>query len=128
MKLQVQRIPVLFAGGTPTEYTTGTASTGAEKVRKAAGDAGAAANIGKVLVITTGIYKGAFAPITDYSSGSSEYTTGGAGIITALNATDKYMIFDTMADCLQVFRGYESNSSYNDDLYFDGISELTHFK
>ena len=38
VKLQVQRIPVLFAGGTPTEYTTGTASTGAEKVRKAPAD------------------------------------------------------------------------------------------
>jgi len=50
VKLQVQRIPVLFAGGTPTEYTTGTASTGAEKVRKAPADGGAAANVGKVLV------------------------------------------------------------------------------
>lgn len=128
VKLQVQRIPVLFAGGTPTEYTTGTASTGAEKVKKAGADGGGAANVGKVLVITTGIYKGAYAPIIDYTAGTTEYTTGGAGIITALTATDKYMIFDTMADCLQVCRGYESNSSYNDDLYFDGISELTHFK
>jgi len=33
-----------------------------------------------------------------------------------------------MADALQVCRGYESNSSFNDDLYFDGITELTHFK
>lgn len=76
VKLQVQRIPVLFGGGTPTEYTTGTVSSGAEKVKKAAGDPGGAANVGKVLVITSGIYKGAFAPIIDYTSGSSEYTTG----------------------------------------------------
>ena len=76
VKLQVQRIPVLFGGGTPTEYTTGTVSSGAEKVKKAPGDPGAAANVGKVLVITSGIYKGAFAPIIDYTSGSSEYTTG----------------------------------------------------
>lgn len=128
VKLQVQRIPVLFGGGTPTEYTTGAVSSGAEKVKKAAGDPGWAANVGKVLVITSGIYKGAFAPIIDYTAGTTEYTTGWAGIITALTATDKYMIFDTMADCLQVCRGYESNSSYNDDLYFDGITELTHFK
>jgi len=76
VKLQVQRIPVLFGGGTPTEYTTGTVSSGAEKVRKAPGDPGGAANVWKVLVITSGIYKGAFAPIIDYTSGSSEYTTG----------------------------------------------------
>jgi hypothetical protein len=38
VKLQVQRIPMMLSGGTPTEYTTGTASTAAEKVRKAPAD------------------------------------------------------------------------------------------
>lgn len=128
VKLQVQRIPVLFAGGTPTEYTTPSVASAAEKVKKSASDTTPTANIGKVLVITTGVYKGAFAPITDYTSGTTEYTLWGSWIITALAASEKYMIFDTMADCLQVCRGYESNSSYNDDLYFDGITELTHFK
>lgn len=128
VKLQVQRIPMMLSGGTPTEYTTGTASTAAEKVRKAPADGWAAANVGKILIVTNGIYKWAFAPIIDYNSGSSEYTTGWAGIITALPATATYRIFDTMWDALQVCRWYESNSSYNDDLYFDGITELTHFQ
>jgi len=55
--LQVQRIPVLFAGGTPTEYTTPSVASAAEKVKKSASDTTPTVNIGKVLVITSGIYK-----------------------------------------------------------------------
>lgn len=128
VKLQVQRIPMMLAGWVPTEYTTAAVATAAEKVKKSASDTTPNANIGKVLVITSGIYKWAFAPIVDYSNTDTEYTTGWAGIITKLPAGITYRIFDTMADALQVCRGYESNSSFNDDLYFDGITELTHFK
>lgn len=128
VKLQVQRIPMMLAGGTPTEYTTPSASSAAEKVKKSASDTTPAGNIWKVLVITSGIYKWAFAPIVDYTTASTEYTLWGAGIITALPAGITYRVFETMWDALQVCRGYESNPSNNDDLYFDGITELAHFK
>jgi hypothetical protein len=128
VKLQVQRIPMMLAGGVPVEYTTPNIATAAERVKKSASDSTPSWNIGKVLVITSWIYKWAFAPIVDYSTTDTEYTTGWAGIITKLPASITYRIFDTMADALQVCRWYENNSSFNDDLYFDGITELTHFK
>lgn len=58
----------------PTEYTVASASSGAEKIKKNAADIpNANDNVGKILMITNGVYKGCYASIIAYD-GSSEYT------------------------------------------------------
>lgn len=76
VKLQIQRLPVNISGALPTSYTTPSASSAAEKVKKSGSDPGGASNVGKTLMITSGTYKGAFASIIDYTAGTTEYTTG----------------------------------------------------
>lgn len=48
----------------PTQYTVAALSTGAEKIKKAAGDTlNANNNVGRILMITNGVYKGCYASI-----------------------------------------------------------------
>ena len=50
-----------------TNYTVASASSGAEKIKKAAGDTlNANNNVGKILMITNGVYKGCYASIIAY--------------------------------------------------------------
>ena len=52
-----------------TEYTVAAVSSSAEKIKKAAGDTlNANNNVGKILLITFGIYKGCYAPIISYDT------------------------------------------------------------
>ena len=61
----------------PTQYTVAAVSSGAEKIKKAAGDTlNANNNVGKILMITNGVYKGCYASIIAYDSVNSEYTLG----------------------------------------------------
>lgn len=128
VKLQIQRLPINLSWALPTSYTTPSTATTTERVRKDASDTGGASNIGKILMVTSGTYKWAFASITDYVSGTSEYVTWWAGIITALPASVTYVVCDTLWDCLQICRWYESNSSFNNDIYFNGIIEQTQYQ
>lgn len=128
VKLQIQRVPLNISGSAPTTYTMGSATTAAETVYKDAADAGWAANIGKICMVTSGVYKWAFAPIIDYQSSGTKYVLWWAGILLWMPAGTTYVICDTTGDALQVCRWYESNASYNDDLYFNGITEMTYLK
>ena len=106
----------------PTEYTMPSAATGAEKVKKAAGDTlNATNNIGKVLLITSGVYKGCYASIIAWDG--TEYTLWGAGIITALPISTTYQLYDFVSDVLMVSRSI----SWQNELFFDGIMELTQY-
>lgn len=105
-----------------TQYTVATVSTGAEKIKKAAGDSlNANNNIGTVLLITNGIYKWCYAPIIAYDSATSEYLLGWSGAITAPAATTTYKRYDTVGDALQVTQWYGNA----DELYFNGTVENT---
>lgn len=60
-----------------TEYTVAAVSSSAEKIKKAAGDTlNANNNVGKILLITFGIYKGCYAPIISYDTVNAEYSLG----------------------------------------------------
>ena len=60
-----------------TQYTVAAASTAAERIKKAAGDTlNANNNVGKILMITNGVYKGCYAYIIAWDSATSEYTLG----------------------------------------------------
>ncbi len=105
-----------------TEYTVAAVSSGAEKIKKAWGDTlNANNNVGKILLITLGIYKGCYAPIISYDTVWAEYSLGWSGAITAPAATTKYKLFDSIWDALQVARWYADQ----DELYFNGIIENT---
>jgi len=105
-----------------TEYTVLTTSSGPEKIKKAVGDTlNANNNVGKILLITFGIYKGCYAPIISYDSAGAEYSLGWSGAITAPTSTTKYKLFDTIWDALQVARWYADQ----EELYFNGIVENT---
>lgn len=105
-----------------TQYTVAAVSTGAEKIKKAAGDSlNANNNIGTVLLITNGIYKWCYAPIIAYDSATSEYLLGWSGAITAPSATTTYKRYDTVGDVLQVTQWYGNA----DELYFNGTVENT---
>jgi len=104
------------------EYTVAALSSGAEKIKKAAWDTlNANNNIGKILLFTFWIYKGCYAPIIAYDTGTSEYLLGWSWAITAPLATTKYKLFDTIWDVLQVARWYADQ----DELYFNGLVENT---
>jgi len=106
-----------------TNRTSPTLASGPEKVMRDAADTlNGNNNIGTILLITSGIYKGCYAPIISYSSAWGwEYSLGWSGVITALPAATTYKRFDTIKDVLQVAR-WDSNL---DELYFNGIVENT---
>ena len=77
IEFSTQRVPMNTSGADSTQYTVAAESTGAEKVKKAAGDTlNANNNIGTILVVTNGIYKGCYASIIAWDSTTSEYTLG----------------------------------------------------
>lgn len=108
----------------PTTRTSPTVATGAEKVKKDAADTlNSTNNVGKILIVTSGVYKGCYASIISYDVAGTEYTLGGSGIITALPASTTYKICDFVSDVLMVCRGTSSQQ----ELFFDGILPLTHY-
>ena len=125
IEFSTQRVPMNASGADSTNYTVAAVSSGAEKVKKAAGDTlNANNNIGKILIVTNWVYKGCYASIISWDSAWSEYTLGWAGIITALPATTTYKLFDFVSEAMMVCRG----SSNQEELFFDGITELTWFQ
>lgn len=108
----------------PTQYTVAAVSSGAEKIKKAAGDTlNANNNVGKILMITNGVYKGCYASIIAYDTAWAEYTLGGSWAITAPPATTTYKLFDFVSDALCICRG----SSSQNETFYDGIMPLSHF-
>lgn len=108
----------------PTTRTSPTVATGAEKVKKDAADIPSATNnVGKILIVTSGVYKWCYASIISYDVAGTEYTLGGAGIITALPASTTYKICDFVSDVLMICRG----PSNQQELFYDGILPLTHY-
>ena len=125
IEFSTQRVPMNTSGADSTQYTVAAESTGAEKVKKAAGDTlNANNNIGTILVVTNGIYKGCYASIIAWDSTTSEYTLGWSGIITKLPATTTYKRYDFISEAMMVCRG----SSDQDEIFFDGITELSWFE
>lgn len=107
----------------PTQYTVAAVSTGAEKIKKAAGDTlNANNNIGKILMITNGVYKGCYASIIGWDSTTSEYLLGWSGAITPPPTTTTYKLFDFVGDAMAICRG-EANLQ---EIFYDGILPLTH--
>lgn len=107
------------------QYTVAAVSSGAEKIKKATTDPlNSNNNVGKIIMITNGVYKGCYASIISYDTAWAEYTLGWSGAITAPPATTTYKIFDTITDVMMVCRG----SSSQEELFFDGITELTWFQ
>lgn len=100
-------IPMMLDGSIPTEYTAPADATGSERVKKDAWDSLWVGAIWKILIITENTanaeaYRGAFASILDYDSGTSEYTLNWAGVTTILKSWAKYQIYDTLWEHLQV--------------------------
>lgn len=115
-------LPINLDWSTPTEYTTPADSSVWERVKKAAWDTWAAANIGKILFITDNTpslqaYRWAFATIIDYNATDTEYTLNWSWITTALKSSSKYMIFDSLWEYLQCTNGTQN------DIYFIGKSD-----
>ncbi len=107
----------------PTNYTVAAASTGAERIKKAAGDTlNSNNNVGKILMITNGVYKGCYASIISYDTAWQEYTLGWSGAITAPPATTTYKLFDFVGDALAICR-WDANLP---EIFYDGILPLTH--
>ena len=53
----------------PTQYTVAAVSSGAERIKKATGDTlNTNNNVGKILMITNGVYKGCYASIIAYDT------------------------------------------------------------
>lgn len=115
----VYRIPTMIVPGTPTEYTSATDSSVGERIRIDAADVTGAASIGKIAVMTSWAYKGAFGKILSIEAG--EYLIEWSGMVYKNLAWAKYRIYDTTSDCLQV------NTGSGNDLYFDGITPHTDF-
>ena len=114
----------VVSDGNPTSRTSPTVATGAEKVKKDAADTlSATNNVGKILIITSGVYKWCYASIISYDVAGTEYTLGGAGIITALPASTTYKICDFVSDVLMICRG----TSNQTELFYDGIIPLAHY-
>lgn len=88
-------------------------------MKKATGDTAGATAIGKILLMWSGVYRGVYATITGYDSGTTEYILSGSGAVTPFNVLDSYAIYDTVADTLQVY------SDQVDDVYIDGITYRT---
>ena len=122
VEFSTQRVPLNTSGADSTSRTSAATATTTERVKKDAGDTlNANNNIWTILLITSGIYKGCYAPIIAYDTATTEYITGWAGIITALPAWITYKRYDTISDVLQVARGYSDQA----ELYFDWITEMT---
>lgn len=69
IEFSTQRVPMNASGADSTQYTVAAISSGAEKVKKAAGDTlNANNNIGTIVIITNGVYKGCYASIISYDS------------------------------------------------------------
>jgi len=122
VEFSIQRVPVNTTWLDSTSRTTPSVSSAAEKVKKDAWDTlNANNNVGTILLVTSGIYKGCYAPIIAYDSGASEYTLGWSGIIVALPSGTTYKRYDLITDVLQITRGYNDAN----ELYYDGITPLT---
>ena len=122
VEFSTQRVPLNVSGTDSTSRTTSGNATTTERVKKDAGDTlNANNNIWTILLITSGIYKGCYAPIIAYDTGTTEYILWGAWIITALPVGITYKRYDTVSDALQITRWYSSQA----EIYFDGITELT---
>jgi len=122
VEFSIQRVPVNTTGLDSISRTTSSVSSAAEKVKKDAWDTlNANNNVGTILLVTSGIYKGCYAPIIAYDSWTSEYTLGWSGIIVALPASTTYKRYELITDVLQVTRGYNDAN----ELYYDGITPLT---
>jgi hypothetical protein len=120
-----QRVPFTTSGSLNTEYTVPTESTTVgESIKKDASDTGGSSNIGKILLVTNGVYKGCYASIISYDSTTSEYKLWGAGIIAKSPSNTKYRIFDFVADALMITRWTTSQN----EIFFDGVTELTHYE
>lgn len=122
MNFQVVKIPTNLDNSSPAERTTPKEASTTEVVPRDTADGAAESNqwnVGKTLLVTSGIYKGCYAPIISYDKDKAEYTLSGAGIITKLPKDSKYKLFDTTSDCLQVCRP----DINGDELYFNGITE-----
>lgn len=105
-----------------TSRTVWSASTVSERVKRDAGDTlSVTNNVGTIVLITSGIYKWCYAPITSYDSWTGEYVLGWAGIIMWLAASTTYKRYDRIADVLQISRGYADLW----EKYFDGIIPMT---
>ena len=114
----------VVSDGNPTSRTSPTLASGAEKVKKDAADPlSATNNVGKILIITSWVYKWCYASIISYDVAGTEYTLGGAGIITALPASTTYKICDFVSDVLMICRG----PSGQNELFYDGIIPLAHY-
>lgn len=113
VSFNVVRLP---ATNPTAEFTTPADATTAERVKKDAGDAGGASNVGKYLVVTSGVYKGAWSNIATYDSTTSEYTLGNSGVISVLKSGEKYRVFDTLGYYLQ------ANSTTANDEYVNGTT------
>ena len=112
------KLPMNINLSIPTEYTTPSAATNSERVKKAAGDAGWASNIGKYIFITDNLwdtqsYRWCFADISDYDSTTSEYILWMSWIIWKPDPTtpttiiwlasgSKYQIYEQLWEYLQV--------------------------
>ena len=112
------KLPMNINLSIPTEYTTPSAATGSEKVKKAAWDAGWATNIGKYIFITDNSwdnqsYRWCFSDISDYNSTTWEYILWMSWIIGKADPTtpttiiwlasgSKYQIYDQLWEYLQV--------------------------
>lgn len=120
------KVPVNLNGSDSTVYTSTPDATWAEQVHRDASDTlNANSNVWTIILITSGIYKGCFAPIISYDSGSGgTYTLWGAGIITPLKWGTTYKRFETLGDVIQITRG----ATNADDLYFYGITELSYLQ
>lgn len=122
VEFSTQRVPLNVSGADSTSRTSAWNATTTERVKRDAWDAlWANNNIWTILLITSGIYKGCYAPIIAYDTGTTEYILWWAWIITALPVWITYKRYDTVSDVLQIARGYSNQS----EIYFDWITEMT---
>lgn len=122
VEFSTQRVPLNVSWADSTSRTTAWNATTTERVKKDAWDTlNANNNIWTILLITSGIYKGCYAPIIAYDTGTVEYILWWAWVITALPVWVTYKRYDTVSDVLQIARGYSNEN----DLYFDWITEMT---
>jgi len=80
-------------------------------------------NIGKPIMIMSGLFKGAYGYIWAFEGW--EYAIDWAGVIAKQKTGTKYKIWDTVRTCLQITE--KTVASWSVDRYFDGITELTNF-
>lgn len=122
VEFSTERVPLNTSWADSTSRTSAALASTTERVKKDAGDTlNANNNVWTILLITSGIYKGCYAPIIAYDTATTEYILGWAWVITALPAGITYKRYDTVSDALQIARGYSSQA----DLYFDWITEMT---